>query len=885
MASTIEEIDDKGNTAIASGSFGEVSIALYRPEPVVSSTVTGATTGGGKSWGYAAVKTIRNAVLTSSMEGMSLTSSWGFAAFDGDANGDFIADTISSRGSKPPQLSREAFAELAALRSLASGGHPCIAPLLAAYPSQSGLSRGMGLSLAFPYCPSDLSSAIQRRRYNVREGDAGGGMIPDDAVKAIFRDIMSALQHCHTHGVVHGDINPTNFMISSMGRVQLCDFGLATACPSLLRQGSDNERSTRSQGNDGEKLPSHALCAINYRAPEIFLGETFAHLSQDIWGAGLILCELLTLRTTFPGRNDIDQLNRIFDILGTPSDKIWPGALFLPDFRKIRFDSREYRGIKAIVPRIGICQQLEEVANATVSLDPSSRTSASACLKMPWLAPEQSSPATTPCRVLQTMVPDDLLVSPIIFLEDIESAKRNAVAVAKTRRDLSRRTGHIQSYQHCPSEQTKNNRCRAKCSGLLPALFITSIVLLLNKSCFCEAFQGPRGSFPRPSYPCKSVVSPALDFSQYTSLVPPAFHARLRQQSTAINARGPVGYDDEYFRRKRMGFARGRGQGLLPNLSVQKILVTLNISCFLLQILSAANYAPILSGIISRSNSARVISLKGSDLAKKMVLGDPALTIVGRPGGSIFGQPYIVASSVGAFTMDFAHQTVLSSIQPHRLITSGFLHGSLLHLAFNMRFLLWGIPKFLEEVGRPLYLSAYLVSVVAGNLAHSSVASSGPAALGLCLGASSGICGLQGLMFIILNRMGNKASATNVFKNMIWLILFGSLTPGISNAGHVGGFIAGALVGFCFAPQYGTSYRMNRKWSLAVDDASPEYRRMMGFGIEEKKPKLKLRHLSLAIALLAWYNPLVRTIPTCLWLGLKKPGLVSGLQMTVPPTL
>ena len=156
----IEEIDYNryGNTSIASGSFGEVSIALYRPSSTGNNTSIGGVETGG-SWSYAAVKTIRNAVLASSVEGTSLASSWGFAAtgaHSGTGTDDGITanTTSNSSSAKPPQLSREAFAELAALRSLASGKHSCIVPLLAAYPSQSGLSRGMGLSLAFPYCPS-----------------------------------------------------------------------------------------------------------------------------------------------------------------------------------------------------------------------------------------------------------------------------------------------------------------------------------------------------------------------------------------------------------------------------------------------------------------------------------------------------------------------------------------------------------------------------------------------------------------------------------------------------------------------------------------------------------------------------------------------------------
>ena len=577
VAKMIEEIDDNryGNASIASGSFGEVSIALYRP--VVSGT-TSFTDDEDKtraSWGYAAVKTIRNAVLASSVEGMSLASSWGFAGADHHhgASGDTANSAAAGNSSKPPQLSREAFAELAALRSLASGKHPCIVPLIAAYPSQSGLCRGMGLSLAFPYCPSDLSSAIQRRRYNAREGDAHGGMIPDDIVKAIVRDMMSALQHCHGHGVVHGDVNPANFMISAMGRIQLGDFGLATACPSLLRHDDDDDDDMgRSERNGGEKLPPHALCAINYRAPEIFLGETYAHPSQDIWGAGLILCELLTLRTTFPGRNDIDQLNRIFDVLGTPSDKIWPGASSLPEFGKICFDPREPKGIDAIVPRVGICQDLQEVANAMVSLDPRTRPSASECLQMSWpaAASAQSLPAADTCQVLEAMVPTDLMVSPVIFSGDIESAKRDAVAIAKKRRDHSRSTCQIQRHQYNSSGSAGKFACRLRGNGLLPALFISSI--LLNSCYFGEAFQVGSRSVGRPLYQPKAHVSTATSGKCKSPLA----SNHIFQSSTAIHARGPVGYDDEYFRQKRMSF-RGRGRGMFSNLSIQKILVLLNI--------------------------------------------------------------------------------------------------------------------------------------------------------------------------------------------------------------------------------------------------------------------------------------------------------------------
>lgn len=472
----IAEIDARryGNPSIASGSFGEVTVALYRRRrkspPNGSKDLPQCANNDGSWWDYAAVKTIRNAVLsTSSAEnrygGMPMAASWGFAG----ATSTHDATSIT----EAPQLTREAFAEVSALRSLA-GKHPCIVPLLAAYPSTSGLNAGTGLSLAFPYCPIDLSSALQHLRYNV---GPSGGMVSDSVVKAIFRDIMSALKHCHEHGVVHADVNPANFLVSDTGRVQLSDFGLASACPSLVRKEGNEYGTNTSNGNDGdEKLPTHALCAVSYRAPEIMLGETTPHPSMDIWGAGLILCEVLSLRRAFGGRNVIDQLNRIFDVLGTPSDSLWPTASALPDFKKISFDSREPRGMINVVPRATICGDLQSVIDATVSLDPAKRVSAAMCLEMPWFA---SMPLlASPCNVLEELVPEELIASPFVSPDwtdkgvDLDGATKRAVVVASARRahSESQVKGHGYIVEQDNNSDETEFQCRVKANGLLRAL-------------------------------------------------------------------------------------------------------------------------------------------------------------------------------------------------------------------------------------------------------------------------------------------------------------------------------------------------------------------------------------------------------------------------------
>lgn len=50
-----------------------------------------------------------------------------------------------------------------------------------------------------------------------------------------------------------------------------------------------------------------------------------------------IFAELLRMEALFPGKSEIDQLNRIFKELGTPNDRIWPGYSKLPMVQKIPF--------------------------------------------------------------------------------------------------------------------------------------------------------------------------------------------------------------------------------------------------------------------------------------------------------------------------------------------------------------------------------------------------------------------------------------------------------------------------------------------------------------------------------------------------------------------
>jgi membrane associated rhomboid family serine protease len=129
-----------------------------------------------------------------------------------------------------------------------------------------------------------------------------------------------------------------------------------------------------------------------------------------------------------------------------------------------------------------------------------------------------------------------------------------------------------------------------------------------------------------------------------------------------------------------------------------------------------------------------------------------------------------------------------------RLVTGGFLHGSVLHIAVNM-YSLYVLGRFVEAVAGPSRMAVvYAVSLVASGLA---VVYFGGAS-DVTVGASGAIFGLFGALFAVgfkLGRAGIRLVQANVAILALNLIMTFTV-PGISRWGHVGGLVVGFLVAY-----------------------------------------------------------------------------------------
>jgi membrane associated rhomboid family serine protease len=135
--------------------------------------------------------------------------------------------------------------------------------------------------------------------------------------------------------------------------------------------------------------------------------------------------------------------------------------------------------------------------------------------------------------------------------------------------------------------------------------------------------------------------------------------------------------------------------------------------------------------------------------------------------------------------------------QIYRLLTAGFLHFGLIHIAFNM-LALWNLGQMLEPITGPVeYGLFYLASLLAGS---AGVLVLGGA--GLTGGASGAVFGLFGAAAVALRQRGINPFRTSIGTVLILNLVLTFSIPGISIGGHVGGLIGGALCGMAvFAPQ------------------------------------------------------------------------------------
>ncbi|XP_025084708.1 serine/threonine-protein kinase BRSK2-like isoform X3 [Pomacea canaliculata] len=128
-----------------------------------------------------------------------------------------------------------------------------------------------------------------------------GRLTPKEA-RRFFRQIISALDFCHSHNICHRDLKPENLLLDDKNNIRVADFGMA----SLQVEGSMLETSCGSP---------------HYACPEVIRGEKYDGRKADVWSCGVILYALLVGALPF----DDDNLRQLLE-------KVKKGVFHIPHF-------------------------------------------------------------------------------------------------------------------------------------------------------------------------------------------------------------------------------------------------------------------------------------------------------------------------------------------------------------------------------------------------------------------------------------------------------------------------------------------------------------------------------------------------------------------------
>ncbi|RCK54573.1 Serine/threonine-protein kinase SSN3 [Candida viswanathii] len=178
--------------------------------------------------------------------------------------------------------------------------------------------------MVFEFCEHDLLQIIHYQSHPEFKP------IPNSTIKSLIWQILNGVTFLHKNWIFHRDLKPANIMVTSQGVVKIGDLGLA-------RKFKDPLQSLYT----GDKV----VVTIWYRAPELLLGTRHYTPALDLWAIGCILGEILSLRPMFKGEEckiDLNnkksvpfqknQLQKIVEILGTPTTDIWPSLNKYPEY-------------------------------------------------------------------------------------------------------------------------------------------------------------------------------------------------------------------------------------------------------------------------------------------------------------------------------------------------------------------------------------------------------------------------------------------------------------------------------------------------------------------------------------------------------------------------
>lgn len=214
------------------------------------------------------------------------------------------------------------------------------------------------LHLVFEFVEKNLMQII----------DSSPGGVDEETIRLCMWQLLRALKFCHEQQIVHRDVKPENLLLNPKTKtLKLCDFGFARYTSAV-----------------SAALTTYVATRW-YRAPELLTGGIQYGSPVDLWAAGCIMGELVDQQPLFPGDSDIDQLYKIQQILGPPTDEQLRALANSPRYAHVKFPPMQPpEGLRSRyggrLDRVGI-----DFMERLLRMEPLNRMSAAEALEHPYL--------------------------------------------------------------------------------------------------------------------------------------------------------------------------------------------------------------------------------------------------------------------------------------------------------------------------------------------------------------------------------------------------------------------------------------------------------------------------------------------------------------------
>ncbi|KAI8576944.1 hypothetical protein K450DRAFT_254346 [Umbelopsis ramanniana AG] len=222
--------------------------------------------------------------------------------------------------------------------------------------------------LVMEYCEQDMGTLM----------DAVPTPYTPSEVKCLMLQLLEGLNYCHKNYIIHRDLKLSNLLLTHEGILKIADFGLARTL----------------------SLPSKPMTpkvvTLWYRAPELLYGDAHYTTAVDMWSVGCIFGELMKHKPLLPGNTEQKEIELIVNLIGSPSDAIWPGYSKLPFAKSLNIPKQDFNNLKLEFPRA--TEHTLSLLSGLLTYNPKARLNVKQALRHPYFieSPRPLDPSLLP---------------------------------------------------------------------------------------------------------------------------------------------------------------------------------------------------------------------------------------------------------------------------------------------------------------------------------------------------------------------------------------------------------------------------------------------------------------------------------------------------------